>query len=703
MTCLDEFGRLLAAFLAILLNFAFQGAHCDLLVSPAGPSLVNALAGSNVTLAVSFSGAPDPAVTWSMGELPVVTWTINSGVPPDIADSRRKVLKMEPDGSLTLVNVPLHGYNSNYTILMTKSGLGKSSTTFTLKVFDHIQNVTLSTQLSDFAKEGTDRFTLQYSMLRGVVEQQKWFFNGVEIKSNSRYSVEERSLVILRPNRSDTGEYTVILTNPFSSVTTHMNVTVLYGPDEPALKARPAQLFYVSGDSLSVSCQAEGYPPPTAEWTFGGQTLPDSPEGVLNLKHVQTSQGGVYTCKLLNVRTREQRQKSITLNVYERPPGNPMCSVQSVNNLDLWYNCRWLGGTPQAQLSFPALSNTSSGAGNFSLTFNASNNLNGKTVTCIADHPIEQNNCSITASSPMKFLPAVRTTVDSGDKIVVTIHCVSEASPEAVVSWSKGSEAVTSGTTYQISSNTTQLEIRDYNVSNPLQNYTCTCRNPLGSQSRAIQLRGPTISDSSLLPNHNGTIVRLTWEVPPTSVVTGFDIQLKGPYLLSKHRNGTKTTGSSNRFRTIQQKLGHDRSADMFFLDPRLTYRFRVIPKALMTEGEPSEVNRIGPGDGLSGPAIAGIAAGIPCSLLFLLLLGCFIYFCVSWNKKRNKSRQTRYPVSRAVDKAVTTQTETTPHNLLKEGLKALPDYNPFKTPSERSVPLPRFVPPPPVRVATVV
>lgn len=93
----------------------------------------------------------------------------------------------------------------------------------------------------------------------------------------------------------------------------------------------------------------------------------------------------------------------------------------------------------------------------------------------------------------MKFLPAVRTTVDSGDKIVVTIHCVSEASPEAVVSWSKGSEAVTSGTTYQISSNTTQLEIRDYNVSNPLQNYTCTCRNPLGNQSREIQLRGTVL------------------------------------------------------------------------------------------------------------------------------------------------------------------------------------------------------------------
>lgn len=40
-------------------------------------------------------------------------------------------------------------------------------------------------------------------------------------------------------------------------------------------------------------------------------------------------------------------------------------------------------------------------------------------------------------------------------------------------------------------------------------------------------------------------------------------------------------------------------------------------------------------GNGLSGPAIAGIAAGIPCSLLFLLLLGLLIYFAINYRKKK--------------------------------------------------------------------
>lgn len=212
----------------------------------------------------------------------------------------------------------------------------------------------------------------------------------------------------------------------------------------------------------------------------------------------------------------------------ERPLGSPSCSVMSGNNTSLKYQCEWAGGTPQARLSFPELSNTSSREGNISLTVSASTDLNKKTVICMADHEIEQKTCNITASkllsffiisvcnqekrwkcalilssklwkrfavcfpgSPADFLPAVRTSVGLDGKIEVTLHCVSEASPRAVVSWSKDSEVITSEMRYQISSDTTQLIIRYSNVSNYLlHNYACTCRNPLGTKRRLIQLQG---------------------------------------------------------------------------------------------------------------------------------------------------------------------------------------------------------------------
>ena len=89
------------------------------------------------------------------------------------------------------------------------------------------------------------------------------------------------------------------------------------GPDEPRIVVSPEEPFYVSGDSVNLSCQSEGFPVPSADWLFGGQILPSSHKGFLNLTNLQAShQGGVYTCMLLNSQTGKRRQKNVTITVY---------------------------------------------------------------------------------------------------------------------------------------------------------------------------------------------------------------------------------------------------------------------------------------------------------------------------------------------------------------------------------------------------
>lgn len=88
------------------------------------------------------------------------------------------------------------------------------------------------------------------------------------------------------------------------------------GPDEPILKATPEKIFYVVGDSVSLLCQSDGNPQPTVEWVFNGQKLSGALNRVLDLTNLQTSQGGVYTCSLLNQMTNEKREKNVTLDVY---------------------------------------------------------------------------------------------------------------------------------------------------------------------------------------------------------------------------------------------------------------------------------------------------------------------------------------------------------------------------------------------------
>ncbi|RVE63001.1 hypothetical protein OJAV_G00162860 [Oryzias javanicus] len=182
---------------------------------------------------------------------------------------------------------------------------------------------------------------------------------------------------------------------------------------------------------------------------------------------------------------------------------------------------------------------------------------------------------------------------------------------------------------------------------------------------------------------------------------------MKGANLIIKNGNTSQAKSTSDGYHTIQQKPGSARSTDVFTLDPKQIYRFRIVPKARLVDGKPSVVHRIGPPDGLSGPAIAGIAAGIPCSILALILVGGLIFLIIYL--KRNRSHQTKYPVPRTTEKAIPqakiNHPEIIPHKPLAGGLKLFPDYNSLhQSLSDRSVALPAFVPPPPhVRVATTV
>lgn len=90
---------------------------------------------------------------------------------------------------------------------------------------ERFQDVVVRPQ-PDTAVEGAENFTLLYSMREGVVMQQAWFFNGKAINTDSHYLVRQRSLVILKPHRNDTGPYTLVLSNPFSEATANMTVIV---------------------------------------------------------------------------------------------------------------------------------------------------------------------------------------------------------------------------------------------------------------------------------------------------------------------------------------------------------------------------------------------------------------------------------------------------------------------------------------------
>ncbi|CAL8248268.1 unnamed protein product [Lota lota] len=161
-------------FILLALVVTFKGADGQPEVPPVGPTRVGAEAGGLVTLSVSFSVAEDAVVKWSMGSLPVVTWKLGSDDPADVADAYSDVLRLETDGSLSLVDVPL-SYSQNYTVLFTKSGVAEAQAVFVLKVYEHLQNAIITPE-PPLAVEGLEVFSLRSSVLRGETVQMNPFW-----------------------------------------------------------------------------------------------------------------------------------------------------------------------------------------------------------------------------------------------------------------------------------------------------------------------------------------------------------------------------------------------------------------------------------------------------------------------------------------------------------------------------------------------
>ena len=96
---------------------------------------------------------------------------------------------------------------------------------------------------------------------------------------------------------------------------------------------------------------------------------------------------------------------------------------------------------------------------------------------------------------PVEFLPRVGVAVGQDGRIAVTIECLSDAVPDAVVTWLRGGQAITSSNQHQISANTTHLTVRHLNISQFLRDdFSCICANPLGNKVRATRLLGTVVS-----------------------------------------------------------------------------------------------------------------------------------------------------------------------------------------------------------------
>ncbi|RWS17057.1 cell adhesion molecule-like protein, partial [Dinothrombium tinctorium] len=202
--------------------------------------------------------------------------------------------------------------------------------------------------------------------------------------------------------RKDAGIYQCFAENDFESL--QASVEIAFVDEGPSFDVTFAQQTLNPGNSLSLSCSANGNPLPQITWTLDEQSFPSSHRvrygdyvtrdkkvtSFVNITNVQPEDSGLYKCIASNsVATIAHQQR---VNVYGPPAVKPMRNVTALEGDSLHLYCPAYG-YPIEKISWLKENNTLPASGQHSVYSNGSlliTSINRKLdegrYTCIAEN-----------------------------------------------------------------------------------------------------------------------------------------------------------------------------------------------------------------------------------------------------------------------------------------------------------------------------
>jgi len=254
------------------------------------PQSITNNAGTTATFVVAHDGSPS-----------VYRWLKNG---TNLSDGLN--IYGATSSSLTLSNV--FGVDQGvYSVVLSNSAAVVTSAGATLTVIDPfiaaqpvgVTNITGSTVNFSVTTVGTEPMSYQ------------WYQDGVEL-----FFENDSTLTLVNIAGGDAGDYTVVITNVYGSVTSTPALLVTV---PPLIVSQPASLIRILGQSASFSVAVNGATPFSYQWYKNGTNLVNAMAGetnvILSFSSVLASDAGSYRVHVLNP-LGDQWSDAATLSVY---------------------------------------------------------------------------------------------------------------------------------------------------------------------------------------------------------------------------------------------------------------------------------------------------------------------------------------------------------------------------------------------------
>ncbi|XP_026306078.1 hemicentin-2-like [Piliocolobus tephrosceles] len=170
--------------------------------------------------------------------------------------------------------------------------------------------------------------------------------------------LEEGSLFLASVSPTDSGDYECQATNEVGSTSRRAKL-VVYVPPSIREDRRKANVSGMAGQSLTLECDANGFPVPEIVWLKDGQLIPkvgghrllDGGQS-LHFPRIQEGDSGLYSCRAEN--QAGTTQKDFNLLVLTPPSVLGAGAAQEVLGLagaDVELQC-WTSGVPTPQVEW---------------------------------------------------------------------------------------------------------------------------------------------------------------------------------------------------------------------------------------------------------------------------------------------------------------------------------------------------------------
>ncbi|XP_078064677.1 V-set and immunoglobulin domain-containing protein 10-like, partial [Mustelus asterias] len=493
----------------------------------------------------------------------------------------------------------------------------------TIHVYNSIEEVRLSSS-PEGVTEGDLLALLTCEILRGSWVSVDWAKDGHNLTGSDRHNATLNTLEIAMVTRNDSGLYTCTAHNPLGSGNGSFALTVFYGPENAGIRMHADSGhrtdYLVVNSSVDLACSANSVPPALYHWARqqdGARERPIGNGSSLRLSAIQVEHSDRYTCTSCNAKTGKCLNVSIPVTVYEVPKGRPECSVLAMaNDSGLQFSCSWLGGFPKAVIHWIGLSRIVNTSSQLAQNESSPTQLNGRTLTCIAMHPLGTTSCHTTPLAP-SVTPSRRVARETQGDATVTLRCEVRSNPPSAIHWFKGQRELKSGGKISVSRNSSEILIRDFSALNDTGNYSCSCRNPLGEERPFIVLTAPVVANISVVRSVDGETANVSWKFPESAVVTSFLVEA--------------LQGSEGRDWKRVLEVGTERQWAVVSVRAAWTLTLRMVPMLGSAMGTPSPIC-VSPstahGLGLSAGTLAGIVVGCVAGVSLISLLP--ICICVA-------------------------------------------------------------------------